>query len=194
MFTRRAMLALSASAFAVPRFSGSTLAEDGPVLGEDGLYHQSWFLNSFLELKDDITETASKGKRLAIFWELKGCPYCKETHFKNFARADIRKYIQDNFEILQLNVLGSKMVTDVDGKEMSEKSLARKYGIRFSPTIQFLHDDADKLATLKPRQREAARAQGYLQPEHFLAMFRFVQTRAYEKMSFRKYLRSQKPS
>ena len=194
MLSRRTMMALTASGLAGSRFAEPAFAQDGPVLGEDGLYHQSWFLNSFLELKDDITEASNKSKRLAIFWELKGCPYCKETHFKNFARPDIQKYIRANFEILQLNVLGSKMVTDVDGAEMSEKALARKYGIRFSPTILFLHDDADKLANAKPRKREAARAQGYLQPEHFLTMFRFVHTRAYEKMSFRKYLRSQKPS
>ena len=194
MLSRRTMLALTASGLAGSRLVDPAFAQDGPVLGDDGLYHQSWFLESFLELKDDITETSDKGKRLAIFWELKGCPYCKETHFKNFARPDIQKYIRANFEILQLNVFGSKIVTDVDGTEMSEKALARKYGIRFSPTILFLHDDANKLASIKPRERVAARAQGYLQPEHFLTMFRFVHTRAYEKMSFRKYLKSLKAS
>jgi len=194
MFTRRTMLALTTSSLVGSRLTSPAFAQVGPILGDDGLYHQSWFLDSFLELKDDIKETTGKGKRLAIFWELKGCPYCKETHFKNFARPDIEKFVRDNFEVLQLNVLGSKTVTDIDGTEMSEKALARKYGIRFSPTVQFLHDDETKLASKKPRDREAARAQGYLQPDHFLAMFQFVHIRAYEKMSFRKYLKKQKAS
>lgn len=186
MLTRRSLLATCAAIIALP--IKNLMAK--PVLGDDGLYHQSWFLDSFLELKDDVKETTQKGKRLAIFWELKGCPYCKETHFKNFARDDISRFIQDNFEVLQLNVLGSRLVTDLDGEELSEKALAKKYGIRFSPTILFLGEDADKMAKLKPRKRVVARAQGYLKPDHFLSMFRYVQTRSYEKMSFRKYLKS----
>lgn len=166
------------------------LAAEKPILGDDGLYHQSWFLDSFLELADDISETTGKGKNFAVFWELKGCPYCKETHFKNFARDDITGYVRKHFEILQLNVLGSRTVTDIDGTEMSEKALARKYGIRFSPTIQFFGSDVEKLKTLKPRKREVARAQGYLQPDDFLLMFKFVQTKAYETGSFRKFLKA----
>lgn len=195
MLTRRAMMALSGmtifgSALTAPAFATG----DEPVLGDDGLYHQKWFLDSFLELKDDLSEAKGNNKRLAIFWELKGCPYCKETHFKNFARPDIKKFIQGNFEILQLNVLGSRKVIDVDGEELTEKALASKYGVRFTPTIQFLHDDVDKIAKLKPRKREITRIQGYIQPDHFLAMFQFVQSGLYEKMPFRKYIKSHKSS
>ncbi len=196
MFSRRTMMALSASALgtlAAPAFAGQK-ATGVPILGDDGLYHQSWFLNSFLELKDDLTEATANNKRLVIFWELKGCPYCVETHFKNFARVDIAEFIHSNFEVLQLNVLGSRMVTDVDGEEMTEKALASKYGIRFTPTIQFLKDDVDKIASLKPRKREVTRIQGYIQPDHFLAMFQFVQSRAYEKMPFRKFIKTRNSS
>lgn len=188
MLSRRAMMALAASALVTPAMA----AGDEPVLGDDGLYHQKWFLDSFLELKDDLSEAKENNKQFAIFWELKGCPYCKETHFKNFARPDIKEFIQGNFEILQLNVLGSRKVIDVDGEELTEKALASKYGVRFTPTIQFLHDDVDKIAKLKPRKREITRIQGYIQPDHFLAMFQFVQSRAFEKMPFRKYIKSRK--
>ena len=91
-------------------------------------------------------------------------------------------------------MLGSRLVTDVDGEEITEKALASKYGIRFTPTIQFLRDDIEKIARLKPRKREVTRIQGYIQPDHFLAMFQFVQTRAYEKMPFRKFIKSRKSS
>jgi thioredoxin-related protein len=35
------------------------------------------------------------------------------------------------------------------------------------------------------------RAQGYLEPKHFLAMFRFVAEKGYEKGTLRDYLRAQ---
>jgi len=161
---------------------------DEPVLNEDGLYEQSWFLDSFLELNDDLTAAQENGKRFVIFWELKGCPYCKETHFVNFARPDIRAFIRSNFEILQLNIIGSRMVTDFDGEELSEKALAAKYAARFTPTLQFFPPSAEGLADLAPVKREIARLPGYLKPDHFLAMFKYVQAEAYTTTSFRKYL------
>ena len=85
------------------------------VLGDDGMYHQTWFLNSFLDLSDDLTEAAGEGKRLAIMWEQKGCPYCKETHLVNLARPEINKFVRENFAVLQLNIWGSREVTDFDG-------------------------------------------------------------------------------
>src|SRR6266702_2393438 len=108
-----------------------------PILTDDGLYKQSWFLESFLDLADDLEGANKQAKRFVIMWELKGCPYCKETHFVNFAQPRIADYVKANFEVLQLNIIGSRMVTDFGGAELSEKELAAKYGMRFTPTFQF---------------------------------------------------------
>src|SRR5438876_5947628 len=131
-----------------------------PVLTADGLYKQPWFLESFLELADDLQGAANLGKRFAIMWELRGCPYCRETHLVNFARPDIESYIKSNFEILQLNITGSRKVTDFDGAEMSEKALAAMYGVRFTPTVQFFPDTSAGVAGKPAEQREVARAAG----------------------------------
>jgi thioredoxin-related protein len=160
------------------------------ILGDDGLYRQPWFIESFLELADDLAAASEKKKRLAVMWELRGCPYCKETHLVNFAKPEIENYIKERFDILQLNIIGAREVTDFDGEKLSEKRLAEKYGVRFTPTFQFFPESVTGLAQKKPREREVARAQGYLQPPHFLAMFRFVAERAYEKGSLRDYLKA----
>jgi thioredoxin-related protein len=194
MITRRKLLVATGAVAALPVISQASMGAELPVLGDDGLYHQSWFLESFLELKDDINEAAGNNKQLVIFWELKGCPYCKETHFTNFGRGDIRTFVQKNFEVLQLNILGSRRVIDIDGEEMTEKQLASKYGIRFTPTFQFLGSNIEEMIKKKPRKREVARAQGYLKPDDFLSMFEFVQSRSYKTGSFRKYLKARKSS
>ena len=183
--TRRGFLALVSGA-AIAAGRGEAWAE--PALGDDGLYHEPWFLQSFLDLHDDLESAATGGKRLAIMWELRGCPYCRETHLVNFADPGITSYIRANFEVLQLNLIGSRKVTDFDGRELPEKDLAQKYGIRFTPTFQFFPPSSGGIATKEPMAREVARAPGYLKPQHFLAMFRFVRERAYEQGSFRDFL------
>jgi len=183
--TTRRHLLIGAASLAL---AGKLRAE--AVLSDDGLYREPWFVESFLELSDDLAAATKAGKRFVISWELRGCPYCKETHFVNFARADIADFIRTNFDILQLNIIGSRKVTDFDGEELSEKALALKYGVRFTPTFQFFPENAAALKTLAPTKREVARAPGYYRPDDFLAMFRYVREKAYESKSFRDYLKA----
>ncbi len=184
MVTRRNLLIGAASS----ALAGRARAE--PILTDDGLYKEPWFLESFLELADDLESAHKEDKRFVIMWELKGCPYCKETHFVNFAQPRISDYIRANFEVLQLNIIGSRKVKDFDGTELPEKELATKYNVRYTPTFQFFAERAGPLKTLEPAKREVARAPGYMRPDDFLAVFRFVREKAYESKSFRDYLKS----
>ena len=112
----------------------------------------------------------------------------------NFAKREIADFIKARFDILQLNIIGAREVVDFDGEKMTEKRLAEKYGVRFTPTFQFFPERSAGLATRKPREREVARAQGYLLPEHFLSLFKFVSERAYEKGSLPDYLKASNPA
>ena len=187
LLSRRNMM-LGAASFAA--MGVSRARAEGPILTDDGLYKESWFFESFLDLGDDLESARKEGKRFVVMWELKGCPYCKETHFVNFAQPRIADYVKTNFEVLQLNIIGSRRVTDFDGSEMSEKELAAKYGVRFTPTFQFFAEGSTSLKNLPLTQREVARAPGYMRPDDFLAMFRYVREKAYETKSFRDYLLS----
>ena len=169
-------------------------AEGPPPLNDDGLYEEPWFLQSFLVLSEDLELATANGKRFAVMWELKGCPYCKETHFVNFADPEIRRFVQDNFEILQLNLVGSRSVVDFDGEELEERKLAQKWGIRFTPTTCFFLDLEHVAGDVPGQELEVARMPGYFRPPHFLAMFQYVQRKAYEETDFRSYLNSQQAS
>ncbi len=182
--TRRALFAAAAGAALLRPVRAA------PILTDDGLYKEPWFLESFLDLADDLEQAHSEAKRFVVMWELKGCPYCKETHFVNFAQKRVADYVKGNFEVLQLNIIGSRKVTDFDGAELSEKQLAAKYGVRFTPTFQFFPERAAALKTLAPQKREVTRAAGYLKPDDFLAFFRYVREKAYESKSFRDFLRT----
>ena len=188
MATRRDVI-LGAGATLLTAPSGVARAE-APILSDDGLYREPWFVESFLEIGDDLDQAAKRGKRFALMWELKGCPYCRETHLVNFARPDIAEFVRANFDILQLNIIGSRKVTDFDGGELGEKQFAARYGVHFTPTIQFFPPSAAGLKDKDPGKREVARVAGYLRPDDFLAMFRYVREEAYETRTFRDFLRS----
>ncbi|MGO4664958.1 thioredoxin family protein [Bosea sp. 2RAB26] len=185
MLTRRRLLG---SALAVS-FAPQTLA--AARLGEDGLYQQDWYLESFLDLSEDIETATRNGKRLAIMWGLKGCPACRRMHEVHLADPKIEGYIKANFEVLHLNHIGAREVTDFDGRKLGEKALGEAYGVRFTPTIQFMPESAEGLGQRKPQAREVARMPGLLEPRDFLAMFRFVREKGYETAPFPEWLKRQ---
>src|SRR5688572_28365366 len=51
-----------------------------PLHEERGLYSQRWFQLSFLDLRDDFSEAKAEGKRFAVVFEQRGCPYCAKLH------------------------------------------------------------------------------------------------------------------
>jgi thioredoxin-related protein len=180
--TRRHLLALPAALALAPALAPA-LAR-AAKLNDDGLHAEDWFLDSFLELNQDIADAAAKGKRVAVVFEQRGCIYCAEMHEKQLADAAIADYIRQHFEVIQLNLFGAREVTDLDGKVLPEKEMARRWSVQITPTILFLPEQPGK----QPLQQAAvARMRGLLAPPAFLAMFKFVAERAYEKMEFPAY-------
>mgnify|MGYP001765453369 CR=1 FL=1 len=183
--TRRALLTAS---LAAPFALAGTRA--GAVQTEDGRFHEPWFVETFLDLAEDIGEATGAGRRFVVVWEQRGCPFCRDMHTVHFADPTITDYLKANFDILQLDLHGAREVTDFDGTKLPEKAFAARYGVRLTPTFQFFPESPAGLTAKAPMAREVARMPGLLAPRDFLAMFRFVRDKAYETMSFPDYART----
>ncbi len=193
--TRRRFLAsgaLAGTALAssqLPALAASTTAVE-PEVGESGLYVQPWFLDSFMELNDDLAAAAGEGKFLAVLFEQRGCPYCREMHRVNFAKPEIRNYLDANFQVLQLDLWGSREVTDFDGKAMPEKDLAQRWAVNFTPTMVFFPKDPAAVKGKTGKQAEVARMPGYFKPFHFLSMLEYVREEQFGKLHFQRFLQA----
>ncbi|MEK9969312.1 MAG: thioredoxin family protein [Ferrovibrio sp.] len=190
MLTRRLLLAAGPAALAALAATGVRAAPAGLTMGEDGLYHFDWYLESFLDFAEDLEGATKAGKRLAVLWGLKGCPACRLMHEDYMADTATTGYIRANFEILHLNILGSREVTDFDGTRLPEKAMAAKYGIRSTPTIQFFPEKADGLAGKPVLEREVTRMHGLLPKPDFLRFFRYVRERGYERADFGAWIKT----
>ena len=106
-------------------------------LGDDGLHKTAWMRETFLDLQEDLAEANAEGKRLAVIFEQRGCIYCTKMHEEVFPQPEIADYITAHFFVVQLNLHGDLDVTDFDGEVLSEKAMARKWGLLFTPTLMF---------------------------------------------------------
>lgn len=185
--SRRGLLALPLLA-AMPLSARPSHAAAEPAMGDDGLYKQDWFVQSFLELAEDLAEATAKKKRLVLLWEQRGCPYCLDLHRINLADAKTTAYIKERFAVIQLNLWGDREVTDFDGEKLREKDFARKYRINFTPTLQFFPETADEMKGKKGPDAEVARMPGYFRPFHFISMFEYVHEKRYAHQDFQRYI------
>ena len=71
-------------------------------------------------------------------------------HEEIFPIEEVRKTIEDNFFVVQINMFGDIEVTDFDGTTLPEKDMVRKWGALFTPNIMFFPETvADDLSADK---------------------------------------------
>ncbi|TMV15070.1 thioredoxin family protein [Arenibacterium halophilum] len=146
-------------------------------LGDDGLHKTPWMRDTFKDLREDLAEASAEGKRLVLFFEQRGCIYCTKMHQEVFPRPEIDSYISENFFVVQLNLHGDTEVTDFDGEVLSEKAMARRWNILFTPTILFLPEEVAEDATAP--EAAVAVMPGAFGPGTTLDMFTWVNEKRY---------------
>ena len=144
---------------------------DEPILTDDGLYKQSWFLESFLDLADDLEGARKEESAFCRHVGAQGLLYCKETHLVNFAQPRISDYVKSNFSAAA-RIIGSQGHRFRRSRAFRKALAANTAYDSRQPSSSA--EDAAALKVLPPAKREVARSPGYLRPDDFLAMFRYV--------------------
>jgi thioredoxin-related protein len=178
------MIRLAAAALTV--LALATGVASALEFGENGLHKQPWHRVTFKDMTEDLESARAEGKRLAIIFEQYGCGYCRVMNEEVFPDPDISSFIEENYFFVQMNLFGDEEVTDFDGTALSEKDMAKRWGVVFTPTILFMPEAA-------PESGTAAQAAVGVMPGAFgkgttLDMLRWVVVRGYESGEhFQKY-------
>src|SRR4029453_3129476 len=111
-----------------------------------------WFVESFLDFREDIAEARREGKRVMIYFGQDGCPYCKLLMQTTFTETRVVDLARRGFVPIALNLWGDREVTWVDGRKMTEKQLGGHLKVQFTPTLLLLNEQADIIARLNGYQ------------------------------------------
>lgn len=155
-------------------------------IGDDGLHKPTWLQDTFKDLRDDLAEANSQHKRLLLIVEQRGCIYCAKMHEEVFPTPAIDKIIRETYFVDQINLYGDTPVTDFDGTVLSEKDMAARWNVVFTPTMIFLPEEV-------PAGKTAAQAAVMVMPGAFgknttLAMFTWVRDHGYDSgQGFQRY-------
>lgn len=142
-----------------------------------------WFKSSFLDLREDVAEAGEANKRVLLYFYQDGCPYCEKLVNTNFAQRDIEEKTRQNFDVVAINMWGDASLTDLQGREVTEKQFSVGLKVQFTPTLLFL-DEAGKVAL---------RTNGYYPPHKFIAALDYVAEKREDELRFADYLAARNP-
>jgi len=172
--------ALAIVCFALAALAAGARAQDASPYAID---IPPWFAETFLDLREDIADAAKDGKRVMVYLGQDGCPYCRQLMVTNFSQRQIVDKTRRQFVAIALNIWGDREVTWLDGRTMSEKSLARALDVQFTPTLLFF----DEKGTI------VARLNGYYPPHKFEAVLDYVAGKQEKKETLAAYLARRMP-
>jgi thioredoxin-related protein len=147
-----------------------------PVLAED---MPPWFTESLLHLPEDVADAAKEKKRVVLYFGQEGCPYCKRLMDVNFRQPQTVERMRRHFVALALNIWGDREITWIDGQATTEKRLAAKLRIQFTPTLLFLDEKGEV----------ALRINGYYPPARFDAALDYVAGRLEKRIAFAEFMK-----
>lgn len=146
--------------------------------------HPDWFKLGFMDLRVDLTEALESGKRgLMVYFGQENCAYCEKLMNVNFALPDVVEYTRAHFDVVAVDIWGSREITDLDGSVMSERDFSVLNETNFTPSFIFYGADG----------REVFKLRGYYPPYRFRAALEYVADRHFEEESFRAYLERAHP-
>ena len=157
---------------------GQLVAKKAPLKGIGDFEVPDWFKISLLDIRDDIKEARTNGKRLLLYFGQKGCPYCAALFNNNFSQRRILDYTRKHFDAVAINMWGDREVTDVTGKIYTEKTFAKHLQVWYTPTMLFFNEQGQVILRLN----------GYYPPHKFLAALRYIAERQEKKMNFATYM------
>ena len=174
------LIVLTFCLLGVGKLSAATTA--GKLVGGKMSEHPDWFKESFLDVAEDVDEAAQAGKHVVLFMHLNGCPYCYKMTEENFKHAPYKEFIKENFDVIAINIRGDRELVLNEETSLTEKELAVRLKVMYTPTIVFLNQ----------QNKVVARVNGYRSVPDFKHVLDYVQEKAYLNTSLSKYVDARK--
>ena len=149
----------------------------GRFLGAKNAETPSWFKQSFLDIKEDLSEAKDNNRFVIVYFHQNGCPYCEKLINENFHHQPLVSKLKKNFDIIEINMWGDRDITDWSGRELNEKEFTQLMQVQFTPSLLFLDSTGEMILRLN----------GYQSIAKMNVVLDYITSRSYQNISFAHY-------
>jgi thioredoxin-related protein len=144
--------------------------------GEEG---PPWFKQTFLDVREDLTDAKKANRRLMLYFYQGACADCAKFLRETLMRRALADKTRRYFDVVAVDLRGSREVIDLSGQAMSEKAFAAAMDVQQTPTF-LMYDENGRIAL---------RLSGFQPPPRFDAALDYVVSSAYRSYpQFEQYL------
>lgn len=175
-----ALLLLSASVTAEQNSNHQDFIDfDDSSLDTEIVYPDWVKVSSLGNLNDDLKNAVGKGKTgIIVYYGQKRCAYCQKFFDTIENSESIRRYLNDHFDLIPVDIWGVDEITDTNGISYSEHELSLRYKTNFTPSLVFY--DAEGTPVFRLR--------GYHPGYNLMAALKYAVEGFYKQENFRDYL------
>jgi len=134
---------------------------------------------SWVKYDKGLALAAKENKPIIIDFYTNWCGWCKKMDKDTFANDSIAKYLVDKFITVKVNAESNDMLVTAGGS-ISERDLARSFGVRGYPTYFFLKPSGEKIYNVA----------SYFPPERFITLLRYIGDDHYKTKTIQEYSKS----
>lgn len=127
--------------------------------------------------QDGLSSSKATSTKLLVDVYAPWCGWCSRLQADVYSTNEVRTYVNEHFTVARLNIDEMDDTLSFKGYTLSSAELAMGLGASGTPTTVFLDADGDYITRLP----------GYLGPEDFLTVLRFIATDAYVNQSFEEF-------
>ncbi len=127
--------------------------------------------------QDGLSTSSTTSTKLLVDVYAPWCGWCSRLQADVYSTSEIRTYVNEHFTVARLNIDEMDDTLSFKGYTLSSAELAMGLGASGTPTTVFLDAKGDYITRLP----------GYLGPEDFLTVLRFIATDAYLNKSFEEF-------
>jgi len=114
---------------------------------------------------EGISLSKKQGKKVFLYFWADWCRYCEKMEKESLSKKEVAEILNEKYISIKIN-------------SDAEQRLATQYFVRGLPTIWFLSETGEKITNLP----------GYVAPDLFVPILRYIHSNSYKKMTFKEFL------
>jgi len=135
---------------------------------------------AWLNFEQGLREASEANRPILVDIFAPWCGWCSRLQKDVYTDSRIQDYLANNFAVARLNIDSVDDELSFRGYRVTSSELAMGLGASGTPTTVFLDSSGNYITRLP----------GFVGPDEFLQVLRFIGTKAYVKQSFEGFLSS----
>jgi thioredoxin-related protein len=134
----------------------------------------------WLKFEEGLEKSKAQKQLLVVDFYTNWCHWCKVMDKETYGNPDVIEFSKDKIAYAKINAESSDKVK-FQNATYSGREMAMMFGVQGYPSTSFMNEKGELITTVS----------GYIKPDQFINILKFISGKHYETLSFEDFLKQQ---